>query len=288
MNKKSILIFCVIIMGIFFNKGEEYSYLIKYLLMGMLFFPFLSVSFPTDKSIYLNVIVIFIAMVLLSTVTYFLLIAWNVQIATIAFLIAFTPTATAAPVIISFLHKNVDYVILSVVITNCLVALIIPFILPIITPIQEEVSVFNILVSTMMVVLIPLGISQLLIKMSNKLTRNLASTKNIPFVIWLVVLYLATSKTSVYLFSNLSSYTTVLEIAAVSLVICIMNFSFGSYIGGAKYSKEASQSLGQKNTMLMAWIALEYIGPLAVLGPVFYLIYQNIYNSFLLSSKFQE
>ncbi len=288
MNKNSIFLFSVIIIGLFFNKGEEYSYAIKYLIMAMLFFPFLSVSFPKDKVVYLNVAIIFLAMLVLSTAAYSLLINYDAQIATIAFLITFTPTATAAPVVMSFLNKDVDYVILSVVATNCLVALFIPFILPIIAPIQENVSVLNILISTMMVVVIPLIISQLIVKVSSELAIKLASRKNIPFYIWLSVLYLATSKASAYLFSVSSSYTIVLEIAAISLVICIINFLSGKYIGGERYSIEASQSLGQKNTMLMIWISLEYINPIAALGPVFYLIYQNIYNSFLLNSHFPE
>lgn len=285
MNKKSCLLFGVIVIGLLFNKGEEYAYLIKQLLMAMLFFPFLSVSLPKDKAVYLNVLLVFFTMLFLSFASYYLLHFWNTEIAAIAFLIAFTPTATAAPVIISFLHKDVDYVISSVVLTNCLVAVIIPFALPVILPLQQTVSVFNILIATLMVVLIPLTVAQLIVKLSAKLANKLAARKEVPFFIWLVVLYLATSKASAYLFSSSSSFAVVIEIAVISLIICIINFSLGKLIGGEKYAKEASQSLGQKNTMLMMWIALEYVSPVAVLGPVFYLVFQNIYNSFLLSNK---
>jgi BASS family bile acid:Na+ symporter len=250
--------------------------------MGMLFFPLLSASFPKDKAVYLQVLILFVVMAGISVISYQLVFFGAPQIASIAFLVAFTPTATAAPVVISLFKKNVDYVILAVVITNCLVAFFIPFILPLIVPGNDNISVVNALMSTLMIVLIPLAISQVIKKISSKLAKTLSSRKNIPFYIWLIVLYLATSKASLYLLSSSTSLLTILEIALISLILCILNFIIGKYIGGKKYYKEASQSLGQKNTMLMTWVALEYISPLAVLGPVFYLIFQNIYISILL------
>ena len=71
----------------------------------------------------------------------------------------------------------------------------------------------------------------------------------------------------------------VVTIAVVTLIICISNFVIGSYICGKRYSLEASQALGQKNTILMTWFALVYISPLVALGPIFYIIFHNVYNS---------
>ena len=283
MKKNSVLIFGIIIVGFIFNDGYKYSYLIKYLLMGMLFFPFLSVTYPKDRAVYMNVLNIFLAMTVISIFFYTLLIYANPRLATVAFLVAFTPTATAAPVVISFLKRNVDYVISSVVITNSLVAVSLPFALSLVNPGQSTVSAFTVLVSTLTVVLVPLASAQLLKKCCGELAIRLISFDRIPFFIWLVVLYLATSRASFYLINSDVALVVVFEIAAVSFCICFLNFMIGKYIGGEKYSKEASQSLGQKNTMFMVWVALEYIGPLAVMGPIFYLIYQNIYNSYLLS-----
>ncbi len=288
MNKNPLLLFGVIVFGFTFNQGHQYSYLIKYLIMVMLFFPFLSASFPKDKRVYLHVLSIFIAMVVISAVSYGLFVSWEPTVATVAFLVAVTPTATAAPVVIDFIKKDVDYVISAVVITNCLVALLLPFFLPKMMPIESELSSRNILISTLAVVLIPLFLAQILKNTSDKFTRALLSKKEVSFYIWLLVLYLATSKASASLFNSEISYWAVCEIAIVSLVICIVNFVVGRLIGGRGHAIEASQSLGQKNTMLMAWVALEYISPFAVLGPVFYLIYQNIYNSFLLAKRHQN
>ncbi|MGR9053311.1 MAG: hypothetical protein ACU84J_11740, partial [Gammaproteobacteria bacterium] len=74
-------------------------------------------------------------------------------------------------------------------------------------------------------------------------------------------------------------------IGTISLCICLLNFSIGRYIGGQRFKREASQALGQKNTMFTTWLALEYFSPLVMTGPVFYLIFQNIYNSYLVGSQ---
>lgn len=283
MNINSFIIVVVILIGLFFNQGHEFSYLIEYLLMAMLFFPFLSVSSPKDGKIYWHVFAQFAAMAVLSLTVYWMLVEWDQQLATIAFLLAFTPTATAAPVVIRLLRKNVEYVVSAVVITNLFVALLLPFALSIINPGEMNFVLAGMLLSTLMVVFLPLALAQLFKFYFRGLANKLALMNQFPFLIWMAVLYLATSKASAYLFGHATSSTLLGEIALVSLVLCGFNFLLGYYLGGKQYAVEASQSLGQKNTLFMAWVALEYVSPYAALGPVCYLVFQNLYNSILLN-----
>ena len=110
--------------------------------------------------------------------------------------------------------------------------------------------------------------------------------QQLSFFVWLVVVYLATSSASNYIFHNTSeSFVKVVHIAIIALALCALNFFLGAVIGGKRYKKEASQSLGQKNTMFMTWVALAFLTPQAAIGPVFYLVYQNLYNSYLLAAK---
>jgi BASS family bile acid:Na+ symporter len=67
--------------------------------------------------------------------------------------------------------------------------------------------------------------------------------------------------------------------------LCVVNFSLGRFIGGKKYSFEAGQSLGQKNTIFSTWVALNFFHPLAALGPIFYILCHNLYNAYLLYSR---
>ena len=62
-------------------------------------------------------------------------------------------------------------------------------------------------------------------------------------------------------------------------MICILNFRLGGLLGGERFRQEASQSLGQKNNSFVIWIALTFINPLVAMGPTFYILYHNLYNS---------
>jgi BASS family bile acid:Na+ symporter len=68
----------------------------------------------------------------------------------------------------------------------------------------------------------------------------------------------------------------------VSLLVCIANFALGRLIGGKEFHREASQTLGQKNTAYTIYLALTYANPLIALGPTFYVIWHNLWNSWQL------
>ena len=65
-------------------------------------------------------------------------------------------------------------------------------------------------------------------------------------------------------------------------LVCAANFAVGRLLGGKKFSREASQALGQKNTTLTIYLALTYASPLIALGPTFYVIWHNLWNSWQL------
>lgn len=282
-NKNAAAIFSAILLGLMINQGSSLAFLIKYFLMIMLFFPFLSVSLPKDKRVYQHIFLIFSTMLGFAMLLYLTLKGWNSDVATAAFLVAFTPTATASPVIIGLLKKNLDFVVASVVITNILVACCLPFVLPVLLPgVQQATAVVDILYATMTVVLVPMAAALLVNWVAPDAASRLARLNSLVFAIWLILLYLASSKASSYLLNYAGSVAVSLPIALITLLICGFNFTIGKLIGGTDYPLEASQALGQKNTLFMTWVALEYFDSIVVIGPVIYIVYQNIYNSWLL------
>ena len=278
MHRQSLYLFGIILFGLLFNQGHVYSFLIKYIVMLMLFFIFLEAKFTGTISSYLGTLYIYLSMIGISFSSYYLISFINQDIAVIAFLIGMTPTATAAPVMIRLLKKDVNYVVSAVVLTNCLVAASIPFFLPLITETVTDVSVGNMLFSTLTVVILPFILAKIFSFKKIKLNPNIF------FYSWLTALYLAAAKSSHYIFTESATtpIITITAIASVAMLLCIINFYFGTLIGKKQYYRETSQSLGQKNTMFMMWIALTFVSPLAALGPMFYLFFQNIYNSYLL------
>ena len=285
MNKNSLYLFGAVAAGFIYNRGHEFSFLIKYLLMIMLFFPLLKAAVPRDASVYNHALRLCLVMAGTSVTAYWLLKSWDKELATNVFLLIATPTATAAPVVIGLLNKNVTYVITAVVTTNLLSALSLPFILDFIDYGGSHNNLGNMLLATMTVVGIPMLSAQLIRTYRIQLANRLTEINKLPFLIWLLVIYLATAKASDYLYSFHVSSLMLAKIALASLLTCGFNFLIGHYLGGVNYAVEGSQSLGQKNTMFMSWVALEYVSPLAALGPVCYLVFQNLYNSVLLNRK---
>jgi BASS family bile acid:Na+ symporter len=78
-------------------------------------------------------------------------------------------------------------------------------------------------------------------------------------------------------------------IALLGLVVCIVQFAVGRYIGHFfGHTQEAGQALGQKNTAFAIWLSNAYLTPLASVGPGCYILWQNIINSFEIWQKRKE
>jgi len=127
---------------------------------------------------------------------------------------------------------------------------------------------------------VPLILSRLARYLPNRAKSSLAVGKRFTFPIWLFNLFIISAKASDFIrHENSGAITDLLIIAAMALVICIVNFALGALLGGRQYWREASQALGQKNNSFAIWIALTFINPLAAMGPTIYILYHNIYNT---------
>jgi bile acid:Na+ symporter, BASS family len=265
--------------GAFFPGAQVLSNLIPWLVALMLFLSSLDLA-VTSGSFRGTVWNVLAANIVIAFFGFFLLLPFDRTLAITAFLTGITPTAISAPVIIGFLDGRVDYVVASVLITNLFTALLLPFILPIVAGTQTGVSTTGMLLSILLVVCVPLCFSRGISYLPEGISRAVRRGKPLSFYVWLVALFLVTAKSSHFLRSNASVPSeTLLAIAAISFVICVMNFSVGALIGGKGFRREASQALGQKNNSFTIWVALAFINPVAALGPTCYVIYHNAYNS---------
>jgi BASS family bile acid:Na+ symporter len=100
---------------------------------------------------------------------------------------------------------------------------------------------------------------------------------------WVTAIFLITANASDFIRQHAETpHRVLLQIALASLLVCIANFSVGRWIGGREFSREASQSLGQKNTTFTIYLALTYASPVVALGPTCYVIWHNLWNSWQL------
>ncbi len=279
--KKSISLLLCIIWWILVPQASEFSYIIRYLLMFMLFMSFLwikvSLKIFSKKEVYF----VLLANLLIWALWYLLLYKFDSKLALIALMVWMTPTATASPAVLRFLKWKVDFAISAVLVTNIVIAIIFPFIFKTISDI--DISLWSLLIQILTVILVPLLLAQLLQYTLPKKTEIILKYKNLSFYAWLLVCFVAVAKASNFIQNSDTNTSYIILIASVSAAICLISFKVWSLLGGKKLKLETSQTLGQKNTMLTLWIAMTYFWPLIALGPITYLVWHNLYNAFKLS-----
>lgn len=267
------------LLGALFPQVHIFSPLIQYLLMVMLFFSFLDIEFK-PQTFQKSVLWILLANVIVAFLSYALLASFDMTFALTAFMTAIAPTAIAAPVIMSFLQGEIEYVVASVLVTNVSSAVIIPLALPFLIGTEVQISIWEVLQPVLLVMFVPLILARLVSHLPSTTQVHLRRGKRYSFLIWLLNLFLISANASNFLRNEEpNSVSTLLVIALISLVLCIVNFGVGALLGGRRNWQEASQSLGQKNLSFVIWIALTFINPLVAMGPTFYILYHHLYNS---------
>src|SRR5215207_1445572 len=269
----------MIVLGVSFPQFHSLAAYIQYLLMFMLFFAFLDIDLQ-PRSFQKGVVWVVVANIAVAFTSYWILRPFDLNLALAAFLTGIAPTAIATPVIISFLRGQVEFAVGAVLLSNVVVALVLPVALPFVVGDVVQISVWQVLKPVLITMFVPLILARLSKLSSPKVQSVVRRGKSFSFFLWLFALFIMCAKAADFLHQDVTaSGATVVSIGLVSLVICMINFSLGAFLGGERYRQESSQSLGQKNNSFVIWIALTFINPLVAMGPTFYILYHNLYNS---------
>jgi BASS family bile acid:Na+ symporter len=277
---RTAAIIAAIVFGAILPQAHAAVGAIRWIIIGMLFVVFLQTRVSRDALHRSHG-------VLLATNLAMGFVAWGIgwlvggrDVALAGFFTGIAPTAAAATVIIGFLHGQVAYVVAAFVLTNVVIAALLPALLPLVLGHATPEAFAQVLASVALVVFVPMVVAWLVRLVHPAAMGWPRRLSNVSFIAWVIVIFLVTANASHFLRHQLDlPRTTVLEIAATSLVICILNFALGRFIGGREFASEASQSLGQKNTIFTVYLALTYASPLVALGPTFYILWHNLWNS---------
>jgi len=270
-------------LGFFCPWASAWSGLIRWLIVAMMFFVFLQVKFSWH-TLRLSHGKILLANVLIGMGGWLLfkLFAGD-ELAQVAFFTGITPTATAAAVIVGLLGGRVDYAISAFLATNFGMALLFPFLIPLAIGDPAPGVFLHVVESLLVVIGIPLAAAIPVRIFYDKATELPKKCKDVTFFLWVGAIFLIIANASAFLHAQKQlAGRTLLDIAAISLGLCIFNFWFGRFLGGKKFRREASQVLGQKNTTLTIYLALTYANPLVALGPTFYVLWHNAWNTWQL------
>ncbi len=193
---------------------------------------------------------------------------------------ALAPMAMGAVVIAGMLGAKVETMATHSLICNILTAFIAP---PILSAWGNGTcTIVEILARVTPLLIAPFVVSQLCRWLTPKFANLIGSHAMISFYLWLGSLIVIMGKTTHFIIeSGLEHIETELWLAAVALVICLLQFTLGHWLG-RKYGDEAAggQALGQKNTVFAIWLAQSFLNPLACIAPTAYIVWQNIVNSY--------
>lgn len=203
-----------------------------------------------------------------------------------AFFCGITPTAIAAPVIMSFLQGRVTYVVGAFLLSNLTVAAALPVLLPFVLGRPTPDAFLHVSRTMAVVVFAPFAIAWLVRRIHPGAAQWPKRLGNLTFAAWVSTIFLITGNASHFLRTQSGiPHTAVLEVALASLGVCAASFALGRLLGGREFGREASQSLGQKNTAFTIYLAMTYSSPLVALGPTFYVLWHNLWNSWQLHQQ---
>lgn len=276
---KTLAIVAALAAGFLFPQAHAASFLVRYLIVVMLFLAFLGIDFRL-RSFEKRHFALLAAPVLIAFAVFVLLDPLGRDLALSASMAAAAPTATAAPVVTGLLGGSVEHVALSVLLSNAAAALWIPALLAVLADSRVPFPATQVLVPVVAIVGIPLVAAQILRRGFPAAVARVLPLRAASFWIWVAALFLIAARMGQFLRHEMPTHPlAVVPYAAAAFALCVINFAVGKRLGGAQRPLESGQALGQKNTILAIWVSMTYLGPLAALVPTFYVLFHNLFNS---------
>ncbi|NDW11734.1 transporter [Bacteroides sp. 214] len=264
------------------------GFLTPYLIFAMLLLTFCKLSLSELKPRPLHFWLLLIQMV--GALAAYLLLAPVNKILAQGLVICFIcPTATSAAVITAKLGGSAASVSCYTLLINIGVAIAVPLFFPLIES-KPDITFWQaslaILSRVFLLLICPIITAWIIQRYLLKAQRALAYYPDLAFYLWAFALTIISSQILSTLLHYDADMLTALLMAGSTLVLCCLQFFLGKTIGSV-YNDRVSggQALGQKNTILAIWMAQTYLNPLSAIGPGFYVLWQNVVNSWQLWKK---
>lgn len=197
------------------------------------------------------------------------------------FFTAITPTASAAPVIVSLLGGSITFASMGFLLSALCISAALPMVVPLVLH-QSAWSVMPMIAFRVcFVTLLPFAAAWLLRKKFGEKARAWGKRLT-PSTLWtwIILVAIIAAAASDYLGTHAADIpkSDILWVLLIDFVICVFCFAFGALLGYPKRMHECSQLLGQKNTSYTTYLAFACGSPFAALGPAFYVFLHNTWN----------
>jgi len=200
-----------------------------------------------------------------------------------AMLCMICPTATACAVVTGKLGGDMAQVVTYTILINLAVSIVVPLTVPLLYPqagITFLAAFSRILAKVFPLLILPCLAAWTVRWLMPRFHDWVASKMNLSFYLWSVSLTLAILMSTRAIVHSGCGILTLIGVALVSMLCCIFQFWAGRVTGHRSGSRiEASQALGQKNTVFGIWMGYTFWNPLVSVAGGFYTIWHNIHNT---------
>lgn len=213
---------------------------------------------------------------------YYSLAHFDIVVAQGAMICILAPVAMAAVVIGGMLGANLETMAAYSLLCNIAIALYAPLLLHAFG--NGECTMAQILQKVSPLLIAPFVAGQFCRFCLRRVSNWVSAHGYLSFYIWLLSLIVIIGRTTCFLLDQTqASLSTEIILALVALIICLVQFGLGRYIG-RRYGDTVAggQSLGQKNTVLAVWLSQAFLDPISSVAPTAYIVWQNIVNSYQL------
>lgn len=219
---------------------------------------------------------------------YAALVMFDEQLAQGSMICVLAPTATSAPVITGLLGGCVSSLVTYSITSNLAVAVVAPVFLSVIGAhgVAENLSfleAFFIICKKVMPLLVgPFLLALALSRFLPKFYETIKAKQSMSFWLWVVALALLMGRTTDDLLNmEADDMFRVALVALGALSVCVLQFWLGRRVGRRFDNVVAGgQALGQKNTILVIWMAQTFFDPIVAVAPASYVLWQNLINSY--------
>ena len=274
------------VVGYLFPQGAALAWAIPWFVRFMLFAVFLKLEFPKLRlrRSHWAILALNLGFAVAGCELFRLFDAETFALA--AFFTAIAPTATAAPAVGSFLKRDVEYIVAGLLLTTFAFAVALPTLLPWVLGKPVSGAFLDVASNVGSVVVAPILAARIVRAIYPASQGWTARLKNVTFGAWVAMVTIIAAKATAFFADPANGVrpTILLEIGALSLVVCALNFGLGYLVGERDFRPESSQTLGQKNTGAAIYFAALYADPIVALGPTIYVLWHNLCNAIQLQA----
>ncbi|MBO7550497.1 MAG: hypothetical protein J6T62_03110 [Fibrobacter sp.] len=289
-NLRAILMPIAIILGILLPQAHVLSPMMPFLIGSMMFLTFVT-KIPPQTHGYtfkIEIRALLVSLLLVAALAGIVeLFGLPREVLLGGAIIALCPPANAAPAMAKMLGGSASLALKIFLSGNLIACFSIPIVFGYLTgtdaSLQDiSMKIFN---TIQPIISIPLAFALGLRAFYPELADRAAKFQKYTMFIWTFSVFVILAKASYDIremgFWDLWNSGKLPMMAGVSLILCILLYALGWYVERNRRPIESAQSMGQKNTTLVIWIATLYAGPVVALAPTCYVVWQNLVLSYL-------